>query len=196
MNKNKPVKEWDSPCIVMASGPSLGFEEYADVELARNSGLPVMVVNSTYEVAPWANAIYAGDSAWWKAHAAHVPPKMERWSCSKPANVLFDCNFRDRTIKPGYNSGANAVEVAAKVYKASRIILLGFDMSVKYGTHHHGDHKKTANPSPDRCERWKPQFKCLRNLLGEIEVINCSRYSEIPYFTKADLAETLHESIS
>lgn len=195
--KKKPFEAtWDAPCIVMASGPSLGFDGYADVELVRQSGLKVIVVNSTHEIAPWADAIYAGDSMWWKANESKVPKHMERWACSKASASLFGCTYRARFIKPGYNSGANAIEVAANVYKANPVILLGFDMSVKFGTHHHGDHTKTTNPTPDRCARWKPQFKSLRERAEGTQIINCSRYSEIPYFPMRDLQEVLNECLS
>lgn len=183
--------KWNEPCVVMASGPSLGFDNYADVELVRQSGLKVIVVNSTFEVAPWADVIYAGDSAWWKHHVKDVPKSMAKWSCSRPSTIMYGCSYRARAITPGFNSGANAVELAANEYGATQIILVGFDMSVKHGSHHHGDHPKTRNPSSDRCSMWKPQFKTLRERIGETAVVNCSRYSELPYFEKADLRETL-----
>ncbi len=182
---------WDSPCIIMASGPSLGFDNYADVELAKESGLKTIVINSTHDVAPWADVLYAGDTIWWKANYKNAPKSMEWWTCSKSAGTLFGCKYRARFIKPGYNSGANAIELAANVFKCPQIILLGFDMSVAHGVHHHADHKKSANPNASRCARWKPQFKSARDRSPDSQIINCSRYSEIPYFEKMSLQDAL-----
>ena len=44
------TEDWEGePCIIMASGPSLGWDEYADVDLAKKSGIKTIVVNSTHE---------------------------------------------------------------------------------------------------------------------------------------------------
>jgi len=46
----------------LASGPSL---TRADVALVRAQGLPTIVVNTTYQMAPWADVLYACDAKWW-----------------------------------------------------------------------------------------------------------------------------------
>lgn len=179
------------PCAVVASGPSLGWDNYADIDLLKSSGINVLAVNNTWEKVRFCKAIYAGDGVWWKYNHKNIDIDVERWTCARGAVNMYGCVYRARYVKPGYNSGANAVELAANVFKANPVILLGFDCSVKHGVHHHGDHKHTSNPTPDRTARWMPQFKSLLEKTNGTEIVNCSRYSEIPYFKKGDLRETL-----
>lgn len=182
---------WENePAAVLASGPSLCQE---DIDLIEKSGIKTIAVNSTWEAAKFCDVIYGGDSAWWRYNHKRVNIPAERWTCARAAQTLYSCHYRQRQIKPGYNSGASAVELAANHYGASPIIMLGFDCSVVHGIHHHGKHPKTSNPNTDRCERWKPQFKTLRNITKGKEIINCSRYTEIKYFPIRDLREVLCE---
>lgn len=185
------VEPWNSPCVVLASGPSLGWDEYADVQAVKDSGLRTIAVNNTWSVVPFCDVIYAGDTIWWKHNARHINIKATRWTCARNAMGLYGCNYRARKIKPGYNSGALAIELAANVYHANPIILLGFDGSVKHGVHHHGKHKHTGNPNADRAKKWQQQFKCLSGRIGDAKVINCSRYTELKLFERMPLSEAL-----
>lgn len=127
----------NQPCAVIASGPSLAWDDYADVELIKQSGIKTVAVNSSWQVARFCDVIYAGDTAWWRYNHKSVDIDAVRWSCSRPAKQMYGCFYRERKIKPGYNSGANAIELAANHYKADPIILVGFDCSTKHGVHHH-----------------------------------------------------------
>lgn len=193
--KKQPVEAiWEGlPCAVLASGPSLGFDDYADVKLIKESGIKTIAVNSTWEHARFCDVIYGGDGVWWKYHHSSIDIPAERWTCSKGPVQLYNCRYRARHVKPGYNSGCNAVELAANVFKASPVIMLGFDCSIKHGVHHHGKHKQTSNPTSDRTERWKPQFKSLRDKTKGATIYNCSRYSELGYFPRRDLKDVLCE---
>lgn len=180
------------PAFVLASGPSLGFDDYADVETIKNTGLPCITVNNTWEKARFCDVIYAGDKRWWIDHAESIDIDAERWTCSKPAATMYNGNYRDRKVKPGYNSGANAVEVAANVFNANPVILIGFDCSVKHGVHHHGMHKnKKRNPDDSRCRMWKKQFKSLVSACPKTTLINSSRYTEIKSIERIGLKEVL-----
>lgn len=185
------VEPWNAPCAILASGPSLGWNDYEDVAAIEAAGIRTIAVNTTHEVAPFCDIIYAGDTIWWKHNAAKIRTKAVRWTCARNAMGLYECNYRARKIKPGYNSGALAIELAANVYKASPIILLGFDMSVRHGIHHHGKHKHTGNPNKERAKKWESQFKCLKDRIGDAVVWNCSRYTEMPFFERRDLSEAL-----
>lgn len=171
-----------NPAFVLASGPSLTLE---DIERVKESKIFTVAVNNTWEKVKFCSILYAGDNCWWKHHGEKVEQaedngeiNADRWTCSRPATRLWGAKYRDRRIKPGYNSGANALEVTAFL-GFNPIVMLGFDCSVKNGIHHHGPHTKTGNPNPDRCEKWKRQFKSLVDLYPNVEFINCSRYTEI-----------------
>jgi len=176
------------PAIVIASGPSLISE---DIDLVERSGINTIAVNNTWEKVRFAKAIYAGDGVWWKYNQAKIDIDAERWTCARTGEQLYQAKYRARFIKPGYNSGANAVELAVNVLKASTVLMLGFDCSVKKGIHHHGKHEHTSNPTVDKCELWKAQFHSLRDKTQGADIINCSRYSEVKYFVKQDLESAL-----
>jgi len=191
INKEPLEPQWEGePCAVLASGPSLHEN---DIALIEKSGIKTIAVNTTWEKVRFCDVIYAGDGIWWKYNHSKIDIPAERWTCAKSPVHLYDCTYRARFIKPGYNSGANAIEVAANVFKASLVIMLGFDCSVKHGVHHHGKHKHTSNPTADRAARWRPQFKNLREKTEGTEVINCSRFTEINSFPQRDLKELLCE---
>lgn len=190
----EPDEVWTGqPCAVVASGPSLGWDDYADLKLLKQSGIKTVAVNTTWQHMSWCNVLYAGDGIWWRYNHKHITIKAEFWACSKQPAMLYGVKYRHRRIKPGYNSGANAVELAANVYRANPVLMLGFDCSVKHGVHHHENHKHTRNPDADRCNRWKAQFKSLAEKTNKTDVINCSRYTEIHNFPRKSLAETLCE---
>lgn len=187
----KSTIDWTGKIVaVLASGPSLVQE---DIELVKKSGIKTIAVNTTWEKVRFCDVIYAGDNVWWKHHHNSIDIDAERWCCAKAAVIPYKCFYRDRKVKPGYNSGANAIELAANVFKAKTILLLGFDCSVKNGIHHHGNHKNTPNPNERRCEQWKKQFKSLLDLCKNTEIINCSRYTEIKHFPIKKLDAALCE---
>ena len=180
--------------VVMASGPSLGWDEYADVKTIERLKLNTIAVNTTWRKAKFCNVIYGGDTIWWKHEHDKIEKDQidaERWTCSKSAMRLYNCKYRNRKVKPGYNSGANAIELAANVFEAETVILLGFDCSLKYGSHHHGDHKKTPNPNHRRMPQWVRQFRSLKEVCKGTKLINCSRYTEIDFIKQKPLDETL-----
>lgn len=170
---------------IMASGPSLTAD---DVKLVQQSGIKTIVTNSTWQAAPWADHIFAADCEWWDKHREAVPAGPRRWTSSKSAaNRYRDlCLFEFRI---GGNSGAQAIRLAMNL-GATEIILLGFDCSVKNGTHWHGDHTLTKNPDENRCKVWLRQFHDIPR--GMCRIINCSRETEITAFPRMTLEAALN----
>lgn len=169
--------------VCLGSGPSL---TEADCGHVQASGAFSIAVNSTIDAAPWASAVYAMDSAWWRANY-------------RKAMVFRGAKFSSRTI-PGVkkvwinqgNSGAGAIQLAINL-GAKKIILLGYDCSVKNGSHWHGDHDKTKNPDSSKCDKWQDQFASVAALAEEsgVDVINCSRHTELRAFRRGVLEEEL-----
>lgn len=176
--------------VVIASGPSLCAD---DLALVKRIGIKTIAVNSTCATVPWCDALFAADFAWWKVSQGITNIPAEKWTCSQTAASVFKLNYRANKIYPGYNSGACAVELAANVFLANPVLMLGFDCSIKHGIHHHGLHKKLSNPEPGRCEKWKPQFKHLVKICSRTRLINCSRYTEIDCIERMGLEAALCE---
>lgn len=168
-------------CI--ASGPSLTFE---DCELVRLSGIETIAVNNSWQMAQFADHIYAGDRKWWDQYGAEIDIPAKKWTCSKGAAVAHGINYH-RASGP-YNSGMRAIQWAIDSGK-KKIILIGYDCSVKNGTHWHGDHEKTRNPDEKRCQKWKKQFELIGRLAvsKNVEIINCSRHTELLCFKRLPL---------
>lgn len=169
--------------VCIGSGPSLRQD---DCDLVERSGARVIAVNSSWRAAPFADVIYAGDAAWWRENASAISVGAERWTCSPAAAREFGLNLHE--AGGSYNSGLRSIELAAK-FGARRIVLIGFDCSVRDGSHWHGDHAATKNPSAALCEVWKRQFSQLR-LVGA-EIINASRQSALDCFERQSLEQAL-----
>lgn len=173
--------------VVLASGPSLVDE---DIEKVRH--LTCIAVNTTWEKARFCKVIFAGDHKWWIHNVDKIDIDVPRVGLSYNSENQYQAKrFNSKVAKKGgYNSGCIAIEYAI-TQGAKKVIMLGFDCSVKNGTHHHGDHRKSPNPNDVKCEIWKRQFANLRKFYPQADVVNCSRYTEIKCFPRKPLDEVL-----
>lgn len=172
---------------VLASGPSL---IRGDALLVRNSGFITIVVNNAWEVAPWYDVLYAGDTRWWKVYGDTVEGNGKRVSRSSYAHKRYGAKVARTHLGPDYNSGELAIEYAC-LKKPKLIVLLGFDCSIANGLHFHGPHQRTPNPNKSRCLRWKEQFERIPKKYPDAPIVNCSRYTELDCFPQADLMDVL-----
>lgn len=174
--------------VCIASGPSLNA---ADCQLVAESGLPSIAVNNSWEMAKFSDVIYAGDAQWWISHYHEIDSTAEKWTCSKSAydrfkNMYLEMNYfrvPEKAHQTGWNSGLRAIELAVML-GAEKILLMGYDCSVKHGVHWHGPHTKTLNPDHENCSKWQVQFEriAIRMKTLGVTVINCSRYTELKAF--------------
>lgn len=200
----------------MASGPSLTKE---DADYVRGKVDGVIVVNTTYQMAPWADALVASDVRWWQWHKGAPSFQGMKFATSPhvkwPGVQILRNTGRDGLeLKPnglrhGCNSGYRAVNLAVH-FGAKRIVLLGYDMqriefnpdgtrrpSQEIKEHWHGDH-----PVPSRSEYkvFRSAFETIVEPLRElgIEVVNCTRSTALECFPKADLHTVLpaHEAVA
>jgi hypothetical protein len=191
-------------CVIIASGPSLTDAQCAVVH-AHRENLKVIVINSSYQKAPWADVVYAGDYLWWKVHNLRVKaacPKAERWTQDHSAAERYQLHHRKGVNRPGLglqhihmngNSAFQALNLAF-LWGHRRILLLGFDMRHGPGglTHWHGDHEK---PLVQRIlpEEWVKKSVPLAADLKQhgCEVINCTPGSALTCFTASTIEKEL-----
>jgi hypothetical protein len=188
-------KLWPNGVIVcMASGPSLTQD---DADYCRGKADGVIVVNTTYKMAPWADALIASDVRWWQWHKGAPEFKGLKYATSKHVKwsgvqILRNTGSKGLELDPsglkhGINTGYRAVNLAFH-FGAKRIILLGYDMKRGDGPkrleHWHGDH-----PVPSRSQY--PTF--IMDPLKEhgVEVVNCTPGSALECFPMADLRDAL-----
>ncbi len=144
--------------FILAGGPSLrGFD--ASVLAGRS----IIVVNSSYALAPFADVLYFSDAAWF------IPRRriVENWrgvavtGSREVKGVLPDTVHRIKVeqrqdfpppghnaIRYGHSSGHIAISLAIAM-GATRVVLLGYDMKVAEDgrTSHHHDEYRERDPS-------------------------------------------------
>ena len=173
---------------ICASGPSL---TRADCLAVVAAGIPIIAVNSSWKAVPECSYIFSGDLQWWLANRSTLPKHAQKWSCNNRVNQLLDVHYFEPDYRDAYNSGLRAILFATSL-NATKIILLGFDCSIKEGIHWHGNHERLGNPDDLCIKRWQRQFQRLSDYLdGKVEVINCSRKTALLCFPQKALDEVL-----
>jgi hypothetical protein len=185
---------------VMASGPSMSE---AVAETVRLHGVPTIAVNSTFRLAPWADALYAADKEWWE-HPDNADTKLfkglkitvSKLSDPSALKLLYTgvAGFDPSpdSVRSGMNSGYQAVHVAMHA-RARKIVLCGFNLG---GTNWHGPHPKGLQTSPDWLyDKMRKLFVGLVEPARElgIEIVNCTPNSALEAFRRGDLDEELSE---
>lgn len=171
---------------VLASGPSL---TQSDVDRVRH--LPCIAVSDAYVMAPWAQVLLSMDKAWWEEKR---PTFAGRKMC---AHAPKDVEGVERITAhlSSINSGAAAI-FQASTMGATKIILLGFDMSNKNGSHFFGKHLPPLKETTEvRFKVFHAQFKTLAWQMTNrgVFVVNCTPGTALEAFPVSTLAEQLGE---
>lgn len=169
--------------------------------LVQRSNASSLAINNTWELAPWADVLYAADATWWTVHAqtalkfagikvtAHESvPYRQVMELRNTGKEGFDPD--PSAVRTGGNGGYTGVHIAAHG-GAARILLCGFDMR---GTHWHGPHPKPLRSTGAHTFRkWIRRFETLAPELKArgIEVLNCTPGSALKCFPFMDLEEAL-----
>ena len=185
--------EWSGTVVCIASGPSLTAE---DCETARAAGHPVIVTNTTFQLCPWANVLYAYDTKWWARYHEEVKAAFAgRLVTSSQIATKYgvDSTWGQTWFKNYTNSGANAISLAM-AGGASKVVLLGFDCGTAPDgkKHWHGDHPPELGNAAS-IAMWPKKFELLAKDVRAkgIEVLNCSRATALRCFPRAPLETAL-----
>lgn len=191
--------------VLVGAGPSA---KDAPIDLARGRAR-VIAINNSWQLAPWADALYACDWNWWN-HANGCPEfrglkmTIDRRTCQDRPDWgvhKVECNKGDDRLELrtwnrigwGGNSGFGALNIAVQA-GATRIILVGYDMTTRFGRHWHQDHPNGMhNPTEGNVDRWR---RAIDNAAAQlrplgIEVFNASPISALRNYPKVTLAEAL-----
>lgn len=186
--------------LCVASGPSLTRE---DVDHCLGKVDAAVVVNTSYQLVPWAHALYAADAQWWDWHQGAPAFSGARYSVSTEAakwgvSILRNTGKHGLELSPdglrvGHNSGYQAIGLAKHLIGAhGRIILIGYDMQsgAKGAQHWHPDHpERRESPFATFLLSFKTIVEPLKAL--GIEVVNCTRRTALKAFPVRPLAEVL-----
>lgn len=180
----------DKVVVCIASGPSL---TESDCNLVRLSNCPVVVVNSSYKLAPFADVLFGYDSAWWKQNIDDVNKvfKGRKLSISNAVRCLgVETTHEASWFQNFQHSGACAIGLAISC-GASKVIMLGYDNKITDKTHWHGDHIGLSNCAS--IKQWGLHLANVKKYAEKngCEIINCTRDTAIEIFDKANLEDTL-----
>lgn len=188
---------WPGETVVcIATGPSLTHEDVASVRGRAR----VIAVNDAYQLAPWADCLYAADGKWWRWHQGvpgfaglkfSINERADQNRSKLGAVILKNAGRRGLSLSPtglttGSNSGYQAINLAVH-FGAQRIVLLGYDMR---GRHFFGEHPDKTVPPFDRSIAAFATLVAPLALLG-VEVVNCTPNSALTCFPTASLRECL-----
>lgn len=181
--------------VILASGPSLNDDDLDYVRQAYEEGRVegvIAVSDVGLLKAPWASALASHDGKWWMAHPEHADFKGAKF-CANNALGVKKFNHRPYSGLSGCNSGLYAMYVALKVYKATKIILLGFDLHAKNGAHFFGEHKAVWNKRQLKNSTDRDFIRHIRQFdrFQGCEVVNCTKGSALKRFPFAELRDIL-----
>lgn len=150
------------------------------------------MTNTTFRIAPWADALMAMDKPWWDMYREEVAATFvgERVS-SNPIPPDYGVRQMPHTFKAYANSGAAAVSMAINA-GAHRVLLLGYDCQHTGGkTHWHGSHPRGLGDASST-KKWLIRFGELARDLGDkAHIFNCSRETALDMFERRPLEECL-----
>lgn len=179
---------------VIAGGPSLTEDQCARVAAWRGQAPHnrVIVINTSFRRAPFADMLYACDTKWWDTYyeevIATVAPTTLLFTQDKPAAQKYGLGHiasvgaRGLSRKPGLihqgmSSGFQSINLAFHA-GVRDFVLLGYDCK---GTHWHGDHPAPLKASLPHA-RWIEHFAALAKDLRDegVRIVNCSPGTAIP----------------
>jgi len=153
----------------------------------------VIVANTTFRIAPWADLLFAMDRAWWETHKDEVALTFrgERVSSNLVPAKYQVKRMDPKKFKSFQNSGAACVSLAV-LSGAERVVMLGYDCQKTDGkAHWHGDHPKGLG-NAGSINKWPAKFKALADHInGRAVVINASRATALDMFPRQSLEECL-----
>lgn len=181
--------------VIIASGPSLTKADIAKIKKWRDAGEArrVIVVNASYQAAPWADVLLALDRDFW----LNYKPDFAGAKITQHAGTAIEhgCYLFLRgtqRLRQQCNSGAAAIDFAARM-GAKQIILTGFDgqLGPKGKAHWHKDHPSGMQNAVN-IENWPAQAEVLASELpGSVTVLNATKRTAIRAWPQIKLEDAL-----
>ncbi len=160
------------------------------------------MINETWRLAPWADALYACDRRWWELRGPSAGEFAGlRFIGTGEYPGCIPCGVSARTnemqwdgerLGAGGNSGFQVVNLAA-ICGARRIVLTGFDMALDEGVHWHGRHDRLNNPDARmlrNCARLL-DAAIVELVARGVEAVNASRRTALKAWPRMSIEEAL-----
>lgn len=187
--------------VIIGGGPSVTREQVESAKRFKTIG-----TNMAFVMDPTCDFLCWGDSYWyienWRGLSQHKGEKVTWRHCPKFHGVpdfhqLTHRQYgrdeklvisRNPCVVHGTNTGQGAINIAY-LLGATRVLLLGFDMTSKAGHNWHSFHKRHANEERYAVYRREIETSAVELRELGIEVINCSPTSVLTCFDKARIEE-------
>lgn len=196
-------------CVIVASGPSATDD---DLNILKDrDDVYIIAINESFKLVPFGHMLYGCDHQWWykrKRDWQRVWRGLKVTQDRLVAEVLIGEDIK-RVVairgrencaldQPGYigwggNSGFQALNLALH-FKPAKIILVGYDMTLKNGAHWHGQHGNGLhNPKDHHVVRWRGCVDRAYATLQREKVagFNASMRSALNSWPKLSLPEAL-----
>lgn len=146
----------------------------------------MIVSNTSFRAAPWADYLWAMDTDWHQTYGAEARRTLAGRIAAP--HVMDGVEYRD--VVAG-NSGAGAILLAAQL-GAAEIILLGYDCQHTGGrAHWHADHPEGLG-NAGTVHKWPAQFEeTARKLPPGVKVINATRSTALNIWPRMQLEAAL-----
>jgi hypothetical protein len=190
--KSRPAAErpWAGHiAVIVGSGPSAIT---APLELLRHRA-KIVVVNESWKLAPWADALFACDEAWWDANDGLPEFSGRRFTasprCKKQYGIELFCST-------GTNSGLRAIYLAENL-GANPIYLIGFEMHPKNGVHWHKPYERLRNPGQAEMRRWMIETEWAYDRFRNkgVRVFNCTPGSALKKYPHVTLEQVIIDGV-
>lgn len=213
MNGERPdwFPNWkDQYVAIIGGGASIKRSEVDSLK----GKLRVVTINESWQLAPWADALYSCDAKWWRLRknewknfqglkitadeiAIREFPELKKiyFKASNPGNyVRHFIMEKYGEVGTGQGSGFQVINWLAQL-EVKGIAMLGYDgCIIDNRVHWHGSHPaELNNPDNSTFIAWKRWLENAAPQLGAlgIEVINCSMLSTIGCFPRIEVAATM-----
>ena len=177
----------------LASGPSLTAEDVSIVRQWRGANTTeerrVVVVNTTFRAALWADAMYASNDSWWRVFGVEVAERFTGTKICHPQSRQRGAVCASSNLPASRCSGEAAVRIAINS-GAARVYLLGYDCQ-KTGESAHWHEDYELLPNAPNISDWLVGFQKLARDTKNAEIINCTRQTALNVFPRAPLARAL-----
>ena len=166
---------------ILGTGESFS-QELADFVRGKCGAI---AVSDNYKLAPWADGLVSSDGLWWKCNPQALQFAGRKFCSVAIGHKSVEVLKPDGPYSPASNSGLRGMVVAEKIFGATRLLLLGFDMR---GSHYFGPHPEPLNnTSPERFKVHMGQFRRWNGC----QVLNCTKGSALQCFPFMDIREAL-----
>ena len=181
--------------FVLASGPSLTAEDVSLVVAYRAlHPCVVLVTNTSFRAAPWADVLFFHDWRWWEVHQAEVRRSFTgvtvTLAASRDPAVI---SLAGLDFDAYLNAGGGAISLAL-MGGCKRVITLGLDAQVgpQGQTHWHGSHPKPCGDAVS-LPIWAEKFADLARVAQArgVPILNASRATALACFPRVVLEEVL-----